>query len=83
MNGTDSARAPEWVRVGQELMLKACRAYQRETGRTPSRKLLEEFQREGRAAAERFILDPVGSPYHPMTLAEFERERKKGKGWKQ
>ena len=65
--------APEWVLVGRELMMKQCRAYQRETGREPSRALLEAFQQAGREAAERFIADPTGAPYRARTLLEFER----------
>lgn len=75
-----NSTAPEWVRVGQELMMNQCRAYREETGRPPSRELLAEFQRAGRAAAERFIADPVGQPYRPMTLTEFERRDRKWHG---
>lgn len=67
------AETPEWVLVGRELMMKQCRAYQAETGRTPSRALLEAFMRAGREALEHHLQDPSGIPYQAMTLAEFER----------
>lgn len=65
---------PGWVTVAQGLMEQRMREYLDATGRMPSRKLLEDFQREMRKRLDAYIQDPMKHPFRPMGLKEFEDE---------
>lgn len=73
---TPQGQAPAWVRVGQELAMKRIREYREETGRMPSRELLEDFQEEMGRRLDAYIQEPLRHPFRPMGLRAFEEERK-------
>ena len=64
------------MRVGQELAMKRIREYREETGRMPSRELLEDFQEEMGRRLDAYIQEPLRHPFRPMGLRAFEEERK-------
>ena len=75
-NAGNAGGAPAWVRVGQELAMRRIREYLDETGRLPSRELLEDFQEEMEKRLDAYIQEPMKHPFRPMGLKAFEDERK-------
>lgn len=67
---------PRWVRVSVRIIAARCREYAEQTGHAPSRQLLEDFMRAGREALEEHLKDPLRVPFQPMTLLDYEREKK-------
>lgn len=63
---------PEWVTVGRGLIAKRIREYLNETGRLPTRELLERFGEVMGKRLDDFIRDPRNHPWRPMGLREFE-----------
>lgn len=65
---------PEWVGVGQTLMIRRCQEYREQTGRLPTRELLERFDAAMAERLQRFMREPRKHPFQPVSLREFENE---------
>ena len=65
---------PEWVGVGQTLMIRRCQEYREATGHLPARELLERFDAAMAERLRRLMEAPRKHPFRPMSLIEFERE---------
>lgn len=74
--GAKRQDVPAWVTVGLGLMEKRVREYLEETGRMPSRELLEDFQEEMGRRLDAYIQEPLRNPFRPMGLRAFEEERR-------
>ena len=75
--GAKRQAVPAWVTVGLGLMEKRIREYMDETGRLPSRELLEDFQKEMGRRLDAYIKEPLKHPFQPMGLREFEESEAK------
>lgn len=78
--GAKRQDVPAWVTVGMGLMEKRVREYMDETGRLPSRELLEDFQKEMGRRLDLYIMEPMRHPFRPMGLKAFEEERRGASG---
>ncbi len=74
---------PEWVKVGQELVIKRIREYRDQTGHLPTKELMERFQDVMGKRLDAFIEDPRKYPYKPLTLVQFEQEEEEMKKTKE